>query len=101
MTSYSEMWEQLKAQKADPLGMLVLQVPREQHKTILNALRKQSLKDRAFRFTCIEENKSFEIGFTQIGDILQIFLRWKDYVTEAFVITPERVAKMQKWREKK
>lgn len=101
MISYSELWDKLKAQKPNSLDLLTLEVPREQHKTILNALRKQSLKDRAFRFSCIEENKSFEIGFNQIGDHLQLFLRWKDYVTAAFVITPERVAKMQKWRERK
>lgn len=101
MTSYEELWEQLKGLDSASLSMLTLEVPRDQHKTILNALRKQSLKDRAFRFVCIEQNKSFEIGFNQIGDTLQLFLRWKGYVTNAFVITPERVAKMRKWREKK
>lgn len=98
MRKYEEVWEALKQIKPGSLELVVLELPRDQHKTILNALRKESLKDRVFRFKCIEENRSFEIGFNQIGDMLQLYLRWKDYVTEAFVITPERIAKMRKWK---
>lgn len=95
---YQHIWEALKKTDGSSLDIVTLELPRESHKTVLNALRKESLKDRAFRFECIERNKSFEIGFTQIGDTLQLFLRWKNYVTKAFIITPERIAKMRKWK---
>lgn len=95
---YQHIWEALKKTEAGSLDMVTLELPREDHKTVLNALRKESLKDRAFRFECTERNKSFEIGYNQIGDTLQLFLRWKSYVTKAFIITPERIAKMRKWK---
>lgn len=93
---YEHIWAALKVAK--PLAQVSLTLPREAHKTVLNALRKESLGDRIFRAECIEKNKSFEIGFNQIGDTLLLYLRWKDYVTKAFVITPERIIKMSRWK---
>lgn len=99
---YQHIWEALK--EVDPSNpgsttkLVSLELPRESHKTVLNALRKESLRDRTYRFKCIEEGTSFEIGYTQIGDLLQVYLRWKNHITSAFVITPERIAKMRKWK---
>lgn len=98
---YIHVWEALKATKVSKnrtIEYVVLNLPREAHKTVLNALRKECIKDRAFRTLCIEEDKSFEIGFNQIGDTLQLYLRWKPYVTASFVIGPDRIAKMRKWK---
>lgn len=97
---FLHVWEALKATKNSKLSIeyVVLDLPREAHKSVLNALRKECIKDRAFRALCIEEDKSFEIGFNQIGNLLQLYLRWKPYITASFVIGPERIAKMRKWR---
>lgn len=96
---YAHVWAALKATKTSKqkIEFVSLEIPREAHATVLTALRKECIADRAFRTECIEEDKSFEIGFHQIGDLLQLYLRWKPYVTDSFVIGPERIAKMRKW----
>jgi hypothetical protein len=99
---YQHIWDALKLTKGTrQISYVTLNLPAESHDTVLLALRKECIADRAFRALCIEEGISFEIGFNRIGDTLQLYLRWKPYVTNAFVITPDRIAKMKKWRGKK
>lgn len=94
---YSHVWEALKATKGQKLSYVTLDLPAEVHKTVLLALRKECIADRAFRAECIEKGTSFEIGFNRIGTLLQLYLRWKPHITNSFVIGPDRIAKMQKW----
>lgn len=95
---YAHVWAMLKATKYSnqKIEFISLELPKESHASVLGALRKECVLDRAFRAECVLEDKSFEIGFHQIGDLLQIFLKWKPYITESFVIGPERIAKMRK-----
>lgn len=93
---YLHIWEALKVLKG--IDQVSLTLPRDSHKTVLNALRKEAIRDRIFRAQAIEKGKSFEIAFFQIGDLLLLHLRWKDYVTKAFVITPERIKRMSRWK---
>lgn len=94
---YAHIWQALKDTKGQKFSYVTLELPKDVHKTVLLALRKECIADRAFRAECIEKGKSFEIGFNQIGDVLQLYLRWKDHITDSFVIGPDRIAKMQKW----
>lgn len=82
---YNTLWERLKKVDADGELYLNLEVPsgREQDALLLG-LRKQSLKDKGFRFACIEKEKSFTIGFNSLGDILQLYIKWRPHVTDAF-----------------
>lgn len=97
VAKYAHVWVALKEASIGKIQYLTLEAPRSEHRNILNALRRESVKDRSFRAECIEKDKSFEIGFNQIGDMLQLYLRWKPYVTKSFVITPERIARMKLW----
>lgn len=94
---YAHVWAALKNSKNQKLTYVTLELPKEVHKTVLLALRKECIADRAFRAECIEAGKSFEIGFNQIGDVLQLYLKWKSHITDSFVIGPERIARMRKW----
>ncbi len=96
---YAHIWQALKDTQGQKLSYVTLEFPKEIHKTVLLALRKECINDRAFRAECIEKGKSFEIGFNQIGDVLQLYLRWKEHITDSFVIGPERIARMSKWRK--
>lgn len=81
---YLQTWEALK--KADEKGLpyLSVELPRDKHKSLLQGLRRESARDKAFRFKLIQKGRSFSIGYVQLGDCLQIYFQWKDYVTNAF-----------------
>lgn len=82
---YKKLWERLK--QADVAGDLYLNVEIEgkaEQDALLLALRKQSLKDKGFRFVCIQKDKSFTIGFNRVGGTLQLYLKWRPHVTDAF-----------------
>lgn len=82
---YKQLWERLK--QADVAGDLYLNVEivgKAEQDALLLALRKQSLKDKGFRFVCIQKDKSFTIGFNRVGDTLQLYLKWRPHVTDAF-----------------
>lgn len=82
---YPLLWEKLKASDAAGELYLNVEIPEGKSQTsLLIALRKQSLKDKGFRFACIEKDKSFTIGFNRLGDTLQLYLKWRPYVTNAF-----------------
>lgn len=85
-----EIWSSLKSKPKDKLE---LELPRADHEKILRLLRRQSAKDLAFRFQCVEQEKSFDIGYYSIGDKLYIYFKWKDKVTQNFVIGPDRIGK--------
>ena len=87
---FKSLWEKLK--KADTDGDLYLniEVVASQQAALLLGLRKQSLKDKAFRFKCIEKSKSFTIGYNSLSDTLQLYLKWRPYVTNAFAGVPSK-----------
>lgn len=82
---YQALWERLKKVDTDGELYLVIEIPagREQAALLL-ALRKQSLKDKGFRYQCIQKDKSFTIGYNSIGDSLQLYIKWRMHVTDAF-----------------
>lgn len=94
---YAHVWAALKETEGQRVTYVTLEMDKSLHKTVLLALRKECIADRAFRAKCIEKGKSFEIGFNQIGDVLQLYLKWKAHITNSFVIGPERIARMRKW----
>lgn len=82
---YQQAWEDLK--KSDKLGhpYLSLDLDKSLHLTLLNGLRRESARDTTFRFLCAEKGRSFSIGYNQIGNLLQVYLKWKNYITPSFV----------------
>lgn len=79
-SKYDHIWERLKAEQ-----YLSLTSPASSHKTILRALRAVSARDTVFRFKCVEQGKSYHIGFNSIGDLLLLRLEWKAGVPKKFV----------------
>lgn len=77
---YQTMWEQLR-----DYGYLQVNAPRSAHKTILQAVRKESNKDTVFRFKCVERGRSYVIAYNQVGDIIYMRLEWKDKVRKKFI----------------
>lgn len=82
---YLPIWEALK--KSDAKGDMYLSVtlPASLHLRVLNGLRRESAKDKVFRLICVERDKSFTIGYNRLGDTLQIYIKWRAHVTNAFV----------------
>lgn len=82
---YLPTWEALK--RADANGDIYLSIvlPESLHLRVLNGLRRESAKDKAFRMHCVEQDKSFTIGFNRLGDTLQVYIKWRSHVTNAFV----------------
>lgn len=82
---YQKLWERLKANDAAGELYLNVEIPSgKEQAALLLGLRKQSLKDKGFRFQCIQKDKSFTIGFNSLGDTLQLYLKWRPHVTDAF-----------------
>ena len=77
---YQAIWEQLKAE-----GYIQLESPKPSHKTIMRALRKESVNDSMFRFKAVEErHQSYQVGYNSVGDLLFIRLEWKDTIPDNF-----------------
>ena len=77
---YQAIWEQLKAE-----GYIQLESPRPSHKTIMRALRNESVGDTVFRFKAVEErHQSYQVGYNSVGDLLFIRLEWKDTIPDNF-----------------
>lgn len=84
---YLEAWEAVKKASELKVTYAHFNLDKSLHKRFMQGLRRESMRDRAFRFRCIENGKSFEIGYNSIGDMLQVYFRWKPYVTPSFVRT--------------
>ena len=83
---YQAIWEQLKAE-----GYLQLESPRASHKTIMRALRKESVNDSMFRFNAVEvKHQSYQVGYNSVGDLLFIRLEWKDTIPDNFTYKAPR-----------
>lgn len=79
------MWERLKNEQH-----LSITSPASSHKTILRALRAESARDTVFRFKCVEDGRSYHIGFNSIGDLLLLRLEWKNKIPKNFIIHKSR-----------
>lgn len=77
---YQHLWEQLRDN-----SHLILTAPRSSHPTIMQALRRESLEDKVFRFKCVEKRKAFRIRFNSVGDMLNIYLDWTSNIPVDFI----------------
>ena len=86
---YQAIWEQLKAE-----GYIQLESPRPSHRTIMRALRKESVNDSMFRFHCVEvRRQSYQVGYNSVGDLLFIRLEWKDTIPDNFTYKTKKPRK--------
>lgn len=76
---YQELWDELKSKET-----MILDSPKKSHKTILQALRRKSVKDSVFRFKCVERGVSYTIGYNSVNDTLFIRLEWKNTIPKKF-----------------
>ena len=92
--NYRPLWDSLKKK-----GHVQIEYPRKFHERVMRALRKESDFDGAFRFECVENEKHYEIEFSQLDDMLLISLKWIPGIKEGFIISPERIKRRQSWQK--
>lgn len=92
MRQYEHIWIKLK--EAHEVQLVI---PRQLHNKIIKALNKESAKDVAFRFKCIEQDKSYRLSIVQFNDILRLSLIFRDTMPPSFVVTPEKLERRKKW----
>jgi len=79
MRKYLDLWEQVKSAR-----YLQISAPRKNHRTIALGIRKESIRDKAFRFLCVNSGKSYRIYTYSTGDILHVRIEWNDKIPASF-----------------
>lgn len=97
LRKYQALWNQLKSSTNKSVE---LTVPRADHPKIIDGLRKESSKDFAFRFKYTEQDKHYNIGVTQIDDWIKLTLDEKEGVPDSFILSPEKVNKRMRWKNR-
>lgn len=72
MRKYEPYWNRLKEKKA-----IQITAPADSHKTIIQALRKESHKDTAFRFKCLNNKMYYELSICRAGDVIYAEIIYK------------------------
>lgn len=80
MRKYQPIWNKLKAE-----GSIQVTSPYSSHRTIVQALKKESALDAAFRFKCVEEGKYYFIRTYSAGDVLYLELQYQVGVRKGFL----------------
>lgn len=97
MRKYESTWIALKT---SPNKSIELTIPRDSHERLIDALRKESSRDFAFRFKYVEEGKHYNIGVTQLGDWIKFTIDEKSGTPDSFILSPEKVQKRKRWEKK-
>jgi len=76
---YEKLWNDLKTKE-----FLQLELPRESHKSLLQALRRESARDSLYRFKAVDRGQSYVIRYNSVGVLLFIRIEWKDSIPSKF-----------------